>query len=118
MGYILLLDNQKRWAITPELLKERFEKISNDFDILRIENSERPYSHEFIIRDKNIEGFLHKDGDSIHIDGQFEECLKLALDIRNIIPSDESVLFFDSSYNYNTVLEPTTTIEQLKNIFT
>jgi hypothetical protein len=118
MGYILLLDNQKRWAITPELLKKKFEKISNDFDISRIDNIERPYSYEFIIRDKNIEGFLHKDGDSIHIDGQFEECLKLALDIRSILPLDESVLFFDSSYNYSTVLEPSTTIDQLKNIFT
>lgn len=117
MGYILLLDNQKRWAITPELLKERFQKISNHFQFLKIENIERPYSFEFIIEDKNIEGFLHKDGDSIHLDGQFEECLKLALDIRSDLPKNETVLFFDSSYNYNTVLEPDMSLEQLKNIF-
>lgn len=117
MGFIVLLDNQKSWTIEIELFQKFLKEKYLNYSLSKIDNIERPYSYEWKIENPLIQGFLHKDGDSIHIDGQFDNCLRFAIDVRKIIPHEYRILFFDSSYNHQAVIEIETTMDDLKNIF-
>jgi len=118
MGYILLIDNNKSWTIEPMAFKDFLSKSFQIETFQKIPDISRPYSYEWkISRPINIEGFLHKSGDSIHFDGAFQDCMDFTLMIKNFIPSTEKVLFFDDSYNYNTVIDSSTTKQNLIDVF-
>jgi hypothetical protein len=81
-------------------------------------DSSRPYSYEWkITQPINIEGFLHRSGDSIHFDGAFQDCIDFVLAVKNFIPLTQRLMFFDDSYNYNTVIDSSITKENLINKF-
>ena len=117
MGYIALIDNNQKWILTPSHLFDFFDKNYRAFSFSKIEDLDRPYSYEWDIKEPRIEGFLHKKGDSVHFDGTLDDCFDFIIKLRQIIPLSENILFFDSSYNFNTIIEENTTIENLKQIF-
>lgn len=112
MGLILLLDNNENWKIKPENI---FKYINESFELIKpepIQDKSRPYSFYFTIGNK-IEGYLHKKGDSIHLEGDFEKICQLALTLRSFIPTNEKVLFFDDSYNNCIELTQKTDINEI-----
>jgi hypothetical protein len=118
MGYILLLDNNKSWTVEPNAFQNFLNKNFQIGTFQQILDSSRPYSYEWKISQPiSVEGFLHKNGDSIHFDGTFQDCLDFVLVVKTFIPSTERLMFFDDSYNYNTVIDSSTTKENLINIF-
>jgi hypothetical protein len=118
MGYILLLDNNKSWTVEPVAFQGFLNRSFHIESFKEIADTSRPYSHEWKISQPiNIEGFLHKSGDSIHFDGAFQDCIDFVLTVRNFIPSSERLIFFDDSYNYNTVIDSSTTKQNLIDVF-
>jgi len=117
MGFILLLDNQKSWIIDNVIL-EKFLKTNYSVSAFsKIKNIDRPYSYEWKTEVPTMEGFLHKDGDSVHIDGEFKDCFQFVIELRKIIPEETKLLFFDSSYNYQAIIDKNTTSDNLKEVF-
>ena len=117
MGFILLLDNQKSWIIDDAYF-EKFLKTNYSVSTFsKIDNIDRPYSYEWKTEEPTIEGFLHKDGDSIHIDGELDDCFRFVIELRKIIPEENRLLFFDSSYNYQAIIEINTSFNNLKEVF-
>jgi hypothetical protein len=119
MGYIIYIDNLDK-ILNPEEFKEHLKKIYSLTKFLAISDPDRPYSHEWEATTTNksvIEGFLHKDGNSIHIDGQFEDCADFVLNARTILLKSGKTLFFDNSYNYNIEVTPHTTKNDIVKVF-
>src|SRR5689334_10045508 len=101
MGYILLLDNDKRWTVDPKALQYFLSAKFKIDSFSKILDAVRPYSYEWKISEPiYVEGFLHKSGDSIHIDGVFQHCVDFVLTIKDFIPPTERMMFFDDSYNH------------------
>jgi hypothetical protein len=117
MSYIIFIDNQKKWALEIDPFKDFLIANYKGVNFIEITDKSRPYSYEWNIQNPKLEGFLHRDKDSIHIDGSLEDCVDFVISIRKMIPEKEQVLFFDSSYNYNATINLKTTKEDLESIF-
>ena len=115
MGYIILSEGLK---INPIDFKTYLSSNTQLISFDPINDADRPYSYEWKVNTPGlVEGFLHRDGDSIHIDGEFENCINTAVIIGSFIPENLQSMFFDDSYNYNMELNSKTTQQDILEVF-
>lgn len=117
MSYIILIDNTEKWILKMDVFNNFLSEEYHEYKIDPILEDDRPYLYEWHIKNPILQGFIHKDGDSYHINSSFDDCINFTIALRKKIPAQYKVLFFDSSYNYSPNIEFNTTSDELKKLF-
>lgn len=117
MAYIALIDNDGRWKIDASTFERQLREDYPVSAFRRITDNARPFTHEWSVDHIPLEGFLHRNGDSVHFDGEFQACVRFALWLRGIVPFSERVLLFDDSGRVSLELRESTTLAEIQGIF-
>lgn len=115
MSYFVSPSEETEWQLAPSELAERLSRQWPDVAIRTAGNPDSNHSLEWTvtINEWRVDGSLDRTGQAIHLDGDIEACARLARWLREQIPPQQELVFYDEGFSADVALLPTTSEEEL-----
>ncbi|MDP9070864.1 MAG: hypothetical protein M3N68_06195 [Actinomycetota bacterium] len=115
MTYFVSPSQETEWQLAPSELAERLSRQWPDAVIRPVENQASNHSLEWTMTiDRwRVDGSLDKTGQTVHLDGDIDACAHLARWLREQVPPQQELVFYDEAFSADVALLPTTTEEDL-----
>lgn len=105
MSYFISPPDETSWEFDLELFQEQLSQWS-DIAIEEVDDPEAYHSLQWNLpaRMGDLFGSLDASGQVIHLDGFLGDCALFALWLRNIVPPNIELLFYDEDYSADVAL--------------
>ena len=119
MSYFVSPRNSTSWHISEKDFATALHSRWPSADIRAVSNPQSNHTVEWRIQlgEKQLEGSLDRAGQAIHLDGDIFSSAQFALWFRSIVPSQQTLVFYDEGYSADVNLTNDTTVEQLTQPF-
>ena len=115
MSYFVSPSQETDWHLAPGELAERLSRHWPDAEIRTVDNPVSNHSLEWTLTIDGlpVDGSLSRSGQAVHLDGDIDACARLARWLREQIPPQQELLFYDEGFSADVALLPTTSEEEL-----
>ena len=115
MSYFVSPSEETEWQLAPSELGERLSRYWPDAEIRTVDNAASNHSLEWTltINGSRIDGSLDKAGQAVHLEGDIDACARLARWLREQVPPQQELVFYDEGFSADVALLPTTSEEEL-----
>jgi hypothetical protein len=119
MSYFISPPDATSWSISGKDLTAALRVHWPDAEIKAVLSPQSNHSIEWRIQlgEKQLEGSCDRTGQAIHLDGDLISSALFALWFRSIVPSQQSLVFYDEGYSADVNLTNDTSVEQITGPF-
>ena len=105
--------------VTPaEFQREAFARWpSARFELLASQESPYAFDWKIDMAGGVVSGSYAKQGDTIVMEGDVADCARIALWYRSLVPSPQSLIFYDDNYSASVELRTETPAEEITKTF-
>lgn len=120
MKYFVSPPEETDWNIKPD---EMTQYLRNKWANVRIKKILNPEDNNSLEWEVPLEldvlyGSIDREGQSIHLEGDIQDCAQFAVWFRSIVPESQVLVFFDENYTSDISLGRDVTEQQIVGLFT
>lgn len=119
MSYLITPPEEPTWRIDQADFLRNMQAHWDQATVEQVTNPARSFSHTWRIpfEGRALEGALPRDGKSVVVDGQLQDCAGFAVWARTQVPANEPLIFCDDAYNNDIELTADTSLAEILGLF-